>query len=100
MDHDLVQRLVATGLEAVATFGPNPQIDKAVEELQELLAELIDETSYDDITPTKRGAIVDEVADVLVVVFQLREMFGREAVDERVRFKLARLQRIMRGDGA
>jgi hypothetical protein len=38
------------------------------------------------------GEVIDEIADMYVILGQLSEMFGVELVRERVRFKLDRLE--------
>lgn len=41
-------------------------------------------------SPTTEEAIIDEVADVLVMVFGMRKHFGADAVDARALYKLNR----------
>lgn len=72
----------------IAHYGIKAQCYKAIEELEELNAELEATLDGDIIIPTP--SIVDEIADVLVMASQLREIFGAEAVDERIEFKLNR----------
>lgn len=78
---------------AVATFDRFDQIAKAVEELNELGAALM-RTAQNGFEPKdehQRLAIVDEIADVRIMVEQLTILFGDNNVGERIGFKLRRL---------
>ena len=79
---------------AIDLHGSEHQIDKAIEELVELLHALIEFK--------KGGAILDnalvrdvqdETADVTIMMHQLALLFGTEQVQERVDFKIERLAR-------
>lgn len=81
---------------AVAYFGQAAQLKKAAEELSELQVEVARlGTARQDLE-----ALVDEIADVEIMLEQLRIMFGvRRQVAERMDYKLARLARKMDEEG-
>lgn len=69
--------------DALDTWGLQAQVDQAIEELAELIVAL----EGDD-----REAVIDELADVQVMVDQLAVAFDANAVDERVADKQERLR--------
>lgn len=77
----------ATFDRALDTWGTEAQITKAIEENGELTAELA--RSYyggnDD-------AVIDEIADVLIIARQVARIYSDAAVAQRVRFKMDRLR--------
>lgn len=73
-------------------YGPDPQLLKTIEELQELQDEL---NSMVNGTMHDINNVIDEVADVYIMVEQMRYLFGARRVDERINYKLDRqLKRI------
>ena len=73
--------------DALNTFGPDHQIDKCIEECGELIAAL---TRYRD----GRAAVedvVDELADVGIMLRQMRKAFGPWRVARRTDEKMERL---------
>ena len=86
---------------ALARYGPTAQAEKAVEELRELDEALTRYLCAACPPPGTRGhnAVVDEIADVLIMVEQMRIAFGAKAVDERIAFKIERQrQRMQEGE--
>ena len=83
---------------ALAHYGPTAQAEKAVEELRELDEALTRYLCAACPPPGTRGhnAVVDEIADVLIMVEQMRIAFGAKAVDERIAFKIERQRQRMR----
>ncbi len=76
---------------AFAANGKDLQIWKAVEEMAELTKELAKFKGGDY---RNQPGLVDEIADVTVMMEQLRIMFGiNEAVQARMDFKVRRLAR-------
>lgn len=68
-------------------FGVHGQIDKAIEDVDELHTALLE---------FKHGisnseSVIDEIADVRIMVTQLSHIFGTVDVSERIDFKLRRL---------
>ncbi len=88
---------------ALAHYGPTAQAEKAVEELLELRDSLINLRGFEVLvnTPMFAGlpdaikAVIDEIADVLIMVEQMRIAFGAKAVDERIAFKIERQRKRM-----
>lgn len=80
--------LASVGRHALETFGEETQINVAIEELAELVVAL---QHY------RRGKcdardVRMEIADVEIVVDQLKQIFDRDAVTGCTRFKLSRLK--------
>lgn len=73
--------------DALATFGPEHQIDKCIEECGELIAAL---TRYRDDRATVED-VVDELSDVGVMRRQMVKIFGPAAVERRTAEKMERL---------
>ena len=84
--------------EALDHYGRTLQADKCIEECREL---------DDALIVWKRGGymahdcpgVLDEIADVIIMVEQMRQAFGAYEVDERIAFKIERQrQRMERGE--
>jgi|GEM_PF-399983 hypothetical protein len=71
-------------------YGYLPQMDKAIEELKELIEAICDYVLDD--CGNYKAALIDEIADVTVMIEQLRYFadISRGEVNERVRFKVER----------
>lgn len=82
--------------EIVDHYGAEHQQEKAVEELQELVEEIKDALAGEN----NRKCIIDEIADVEVMINQLKMIFccfGE--VEERIEFKISRqLKRMRKGE--
>ena len=76
-------------LDAVNTFGADTQLDIAIEEMSELIKAIIKYRRYN--TPVTLGAVCEEVADVLIMMEQLRIITNSENVDQYFFDKLQRL---------
>lgn len=85
---DLTTRM-AVGLKALNHFGETHQTNKALEELFELAVELT-QWKKDAAHPP---AIIDEIADVLVMMMQMALLHGWNEVVDRIDFKITRLER-------
>lgn len=79
--------------KAVEHFGPRAQIIKAIEEMGELSAALA--RGLNNIGTVE--AVIEEIADVTIMMRQLRFIYGPERVDAEIERKLARLVRRMEG---
>ncbi|EMA34119.1 nucleoside triphosphate pyrophosphohydrolase family protein [Halobiforma nitratireducens] len=77
-----------TLVDALETYGEDAQIEQTIEECAELIQAL-----YGD----DREAVVDELADVRIMVAQLSLLVGEDDVDRRVGEKLARLEQRLEG---
>lgn len=74
-------------IEAITTYGEIPQIDVAIEEMAELIQAL---SKY------KRGKqhnVEEEIADVSIMLDQLKLIFNNKKVKKIKRRKIARLKR-------
>lgn len=79
-------------------FGPIYQQLKAIEELGELSAALARSALTDSLPSKKQHAsVIDELADVTIVLDQMIHWYGEAEVKERIQFKLARLQKLLDG---
>lgn len=84
--------LTETAAEALRVYYPEAQVDVCVEECAELVKA---------ICKWKRNGrsyleqVVDEIADVRIMIEQMTLLFGADAVAERVEFKLERLRQRM-----
>ena len=74
---------------AIEAYGDYEQRQIAVEELAELIVALkhYERHRVDD------DAVIEEIADVCVVLSQLAVMFGHDRINDRVRQKTERLMR-------
>lgn len=77
----------------VEHYGSANQLNKSIEELSELITEI---SRYDADEPHRRGNIIDELSDVMVMCNQLMIIFNCFGeVEERIDFKIKRqLERI------
>ena len=83
-----------TLVHAINHFGVEGQINKAMEEMGELITELARRNSsrYD------KNRVAEEVADALIMLEQLRIIFGASKVDGYIAEKLERLENTINGD--
>lgn len=76
----------------ICTYGTNPQIDVAIEEMSELTKALLKwrRAKGAELTAA-RGCIVDELADVRIMARQMEILFQCEdEVERRIDFKVQR----------
>jgi len=76
---------------ALAKWGEDAQLDQAVEECAELIATL----KHFRRGKVDQQAVIDELADVYLMVGQLTYMFGESAVMAAIEQKLAKVGRLM-----
>lgn len=81
-------------VHAINHFGVDHQIDKAIEELGELITAL----SRRRLDRSNRQDIAEEIADVLIMANQLRIIYGGEMVDDFIDQKLLRLRKYINSD--
>lgn len=85
-------------IDALEYYGNNPQVDVAIEEMSELIKELLKNRRGKE----NRSMIADEMADVYIMLEQLKFIFGINETELRVNaeFKIQRLKnRIGGNDG-
>ena len=75
-------------IKAVQTYGREHQITKAIEEMAELMNELA--KSQDKRTTTEK--VIDEIADVKIMLKQLEYIYGQFKVEKRFMEKIKRLE--------
>ena len=73
---------------AIDHFGKYSQISKAIEEMAELTAELARAQNETGMNVN----LIQEIADVSIMMLQLREIFGPDLVDCHIAIKLNRLK--------
>lgn len=78
--------------KALEHFGPVPQQMKAIEEMAELTKEICKEISG---LLSNREAVIEEIADVQIVLWQMQLLYGVDRVQDRIKFKLRRLENRM-----
>lgn len=72
-------------------WGEEAQYDQAVEECAELIAAL----KHYRRGKIDKQAVISELADVTLMLGQLRWMFGPEQVDEEIKTKLTKLDKLL-----
>lgn len=77
---------------AVQRWGLKAQTIKTCEELAELTQQLC---KYVNESPTVYEDLIDEIADVSIMVAQMTLAFGAAAVSERIHYKLDRLEKAL-----
>ncbi len=84
-------------VDAINHFGVDHQLEKCKEELIELLSAIHDyqkpTLECSNCVGTVEKNIVDEIADVIVMMMQLTIIFDNDRVNERVEFKMNRLNK-------
>ena len=85
-------------IDALEHYGNNPQVDIAIEGMSELIKELLKNRRGEE----NRSMIADEMADVYIMLEQLKFIFGINETELKVNaeFKIQRLKnRIGGNDG-
>ncbi len=75
----------------IAKWGEDAQYDQAVEECAELITAL----KHYRRGKIDKQALVEELADVTLMLGQLSWMFGQQQVDEAIERKLAKLDKLL-----
>ncbi|MFO7578037.1 MAG: hypothetical protein R6W66_09960 [Pelovirga sp.] len=79
---------------ALARWGEEAQYDQAIEECAELIAAL----KHYKRGKVDRQAVIDELADLSLMLGQLSWMFGRAEVEQAIRKKREKLGRLLAAD--
>lgn len=79
--------------KAILHFGEARQTDKVIEECSELIL-AIQKHKYNPTDQTLAN-IIDEAADVLIMVHQIGLMTDFEEVNQRISYKIGRLESIL-----
>ena len=80
-----------TLVQAPLQLGHQSQLTKALEEIAELQL-ILARYNHEPARYLSPTPIVDEIADVAIMVHQLAVIFGKALVDERIAFKVERLK--------
>ena len=87
--------------QAIETYGVQAQCDVAIEEMAELTKAIMKiRRVADDYEKTQAALdnLLEEIADVDIMIDQLKIMWGQKQVEEYRRKKLERLERRLEGD--
>lgn len=87
-----IDRLQNKAPDLLNKFGGYSQTLKTIEEMAELSKELAKRLNSGPVANTEQQlkAIQDEIADCLIMLFQLRFYYESDMVDERIEYKLDR----------
>ena len=75
--------------QAIDTFGTDSQVNKMVEESAELTVALMKLKQH--FNEKNKTAVIDEIADVKIMISQMQLLFGFDDVEKRIDFKMERL---------
>lgn len=86
--------------KAIDTYGTKAQMMQCIEEMAELIQAI---NKYFRASTQFKWAeaydsVVEEIADVQIMLEQMRLLFGDEAVDEQITAKLDRLEKRLEGE--
>lgn len=93
MEKELVKRMSFLSLQARALWGLRVQMTKACEEMGELITQLCKVSNNNPQATDEK--VVDEIADALITIMQMRDVWGPAVVDARIRYKLDRLEKAL-----
>ena len=79
-------------------WGGDAVIAKAIEECGELVAVLAKHQLNEDVYGLRLEKIVDEIADVTIMMEQLARIYGWGDVEQRIEFKRERLRELVESD--
>lgn len=85
-----VSRIENTVVLGIEKWGEKAQTIKAAEECCELAVQLCKMANN---SPTSIESIVDEIADVMIMTYSMRQVFGKDTVDARIAYKLDRIEK-------
>lgn len=77
---------------AIDTYGMQAQVDMCLEEMSELAKALLKMRRGGGDFAEKLASIQEEIADVQIMIDQMRIIFGEESVERAERAKLTRLE--------
>lgn len=82
---------------AIDTYGMHAQVDMCLEEMSELSKALLKMRRTDGDIAAKLANIREEIADVQIMIDQMRIIYGPDEVDRAEQAKLARLKERLEG---
>ncbi len=87
---------------ALTKYGIDKQTDMMIEEMSELTKALLKLRRFHDsisLAPALAANVIEEIADVGIVLEQMRIYFSPAAVDEQKQYKLDRLAKMLGIEG-
>jgi NTP pyrophosphatase (non-canonical NTP hydrolase) len=78
--------------KAIETWGVDAQCEMVIEECIELALALQKMKRTRGNVQDKLNAVIDEIADVKIMITQAQKIFNQNAINERVDFKMKRLE--------
>lgn len=80
--------------QAIAKWGEESQRGMAIEECAEFIvaARKVSRVGGREIKPQAVENVIDEIADVEIMMHQMGLIYGRDAINERIAFKIERLK--------
>lgn len=84
-------------IKVINKFGKNNQIIKSIEELGELITALARKFTKQELV---NNNICEEIADVEIMLEQLKIIFDRETIEHYKSMKLNKLNEILKGDNS
>jgi NTP pyrophosphatase (non-canonical NTP hydrolase) len=86
----LISRTVTE--QAIAHYGAGEQIEHTIEELGELIVAIMELKRNRRSRPQKVQEVINEIADVMIMVEQLAVIFGESEVQRHIFHKVERLK--------
>jgi NTP pyrophosphatase (non-canonical NTP hydrolase) len=83
-------------LKALQTWGGKAQEDMAIEECSELIKAICKFRRSKKVGIEELNNIIDEVADVTIMMRQMSIIVGEDKVEERIKFKIERLKEMLK----
>ncbi len=79
-------------MKAIEKWGLDLQVNMAIEEMAELTHALMKHRRDPD-NIDKIIAVIDEIADVIIMINQIKIIFGKEEIDSHIDTKLKRVKK-------
>lgn len=89
--------------QAIDKWGRQAQIDMMIEECAELilaLHKLTKRKCHPHSVPEKLSNVCEELADVQIMINQMKALFGNEEIDTWYNVKMERLQNLLNGNSS
>ncbi len=91
MEHSHIKPLTQVYRETINKWGEEAQYDQMIEECAELIVAI----KHFKRGKTNQQTVIDELADITLMLGQLTWMFGAENIDTAVQNKLNKLQKLL-----
>ena len=78
--------------KALETWGLDSQILMSIEEMAELTQALLKQ-HFREYKPYTKEQVIDEIADVEIMMIQMKMIYGEELIEKRISEKIERLQK-------